>query len=462
MKATKLIDTLRHTVEKHALFKPGDTLVVGFSGGADSTALLYLLTSLKDYSLKLIAAHLNHGLRGIDSDNDEEFCRLTSEKLGIQFITKKLNISTIAKKNHINLEDAGRQERISFFDEILRLNSATAVALAHHADDQTETVLMRLLRGSGMTGLSGICYKNEKGYVRPLLDIPSTDLKNWLSQKKISWCEDATNNDIKYLRNRIRHQLIPLLKSYNPSICQTINKTSDLMKTDDDFLQEETFRLFTLLCKISKNSIYFDSRKLLKLHPSIQRRLIRMVYQKLNGSLNSFDTEHCLKIIELCKISKNGRISLPNGIQVYKSYKEIVFTILDLQRDELTPLNILEPGKYTLSDGSQILICEENTTCIKFESKRTMSIDGDKAAFPWLVRSYKAGDIFQPSGMNGHKKIKNLFIDLKIPLQIRKTIPLFIADKEIFWVGGIRHSGKVAISGESKKIITIKLFSPED
>ena len=191
---------------------------MALSGGADSAALLDLLSRLPGYNLHLVAAHLNHSLRGVESDADEEFCRLLAARYAIPFEARRIDVRRVAEESRLNLEDAGRRARIELFDEIRIKYGATAVALAHHGDDQAETVLMRLLRGSGMTGLSGMAYRNARGYVRPLLDITRPDIEQYLRGRGLEWREDASNSDTAYLRNRIRHQLLPLLEEYNPDI----------------------------------------------------------------------------------------------------------------------------------------------------------------------------------------------------------------------------------------------------
>ena len=194
-------------IRTQQLFRPGDTLIIGLSGGADSCALLDLLASLSAFPLRLIAAHLNHTLRGSDSDDDEEFCRDLAAHHQIPFEARRVDVKALAAKESLNLEDAGRRARIAFFDELRDRWQAAAVVLAHHADDQAETLLMRLLRGSGMSGLVGMPWRNGRNYVRPLLEISRSEIEAYLSARQLNWREDASNRDTAFLRNRIRHEL---------------------------------------------------------------------------------------------------------------------------------------------------------------------------------------------------------------------------------------------------------------
>lgn len=456
-----ITQTFLNTIEKHSLVSKGDTLIVGYSGGADSTALLHLLHSLPGYELTLIAVHLNHRLRGDDSDKDEEFCRENAHKLGIQFESKQVNVQEIARIQRINLEDAGRQSRFRFFDDLMITYGAAAIVLAHHADDQAETVLMRLLRGSGMTGLSGIGHRNSKGYIRPLLDIPANDLRNWLREQDIPWREDASNADTTYLRNRIRHVLIPLLQTWNPSTVATINAAADIITEDNNLLHEYALDTFKQLCLITPASVQCSTAGLLSLHRSLIRRIIRLMYEQVSGTLHGFGRIHCEDCIELCRsMAANTSISLPHGIVARKEYNTLVIshtTKADTLSKETT---ISGFGTYPLWDGLNISIAEAEQDDDIFNTQSGCTIvDYDMTPFPWQIRTFRPGDRIHPFGMNGHKKIKDLFIDLKIPLQERNRIPLFFANNELFWVGGLRLSTPATVTNNTTHRIRISIQS---
>lgn len=450
--------TVLNTIESHALFAKGDTLIVGFSGGADSTALLHLLHSLPGYGLKLIAAHLNHSLRGKESDEDELFCQKTCRDLGIGFESLKVDVKAVAESERVNLEDAGRQVRGRFFDTIKQKYCAIGTAIAHHADDQTETVLMRFLRGSGMTGLSGMGYINQRGYIRPLLDIPATELRFWLKNRNIQWREDSSNSDTNFLRNRIRHQLIPLLETYNPAIRETINSTAEIIAIDNDGLNQQTLETYAKICTVSASSLSCRINDLISLHQSLARRVIRLMYKQISGSCNGFAKPHCSDILTICHSSRaNASINLPNQITAYKEYATLTLSKQPFEQTTHSETTISGTGTWQLQDGSRVIVtaAEEKESA---DDKNIVIIDISALPFPWHVRTFRAGDRMQPSGMTGHKKLKDLFIDLKIPRSIRTVTPLFFAGDELFWVGGIRLSALATVRDNTKSTIQISLI----
>jgi tRNA(Ile)-lysidine synthase len=314
------------TVLEQQLFKPGDTLIVGLSGGADSTALLDLLANLPGMPLHLIAAHLNHCLRGAESDSDEIFCRQLSEKYRIPFESRRVDVKTLADKNSLNLEDAGRLTRIAFFDELLNARKAQAVVLAHHADDQAETVLMRLLRGSGMTGLAGISYRNDRGYVRPLLGITRSEIETYLIERNLVWREDSSNRDITFLRNRIRHELLPLLEQYNPSVRKQLATTATILSAENDLLDKLARQAASEICKTSQYGITCCIKSLKSQSPALQRRLIRLTLSRLCGNLEQFSHHHIEAISRMIVSTRsNSTINLPQNIVTIKEYDALVF-----------------------------------------------------------------------------------------------------------------------------------------
>lgn len=452
-----ITQVLGRTIKANSLFKSNDTLVVGFSGGADSTALLHLLHTIPGYNFTLIAAHLNHTLRGDESDGDEQFCRDIATGLGIRFESRRVDIKSLAEREKLNLEDAGRQARGKFFDELKQKYDAAGIVLAHHADDQTETVLMRFLRGSGMTGLSGMEYKNHKGCIRPLLDIPGKDLRSWLSEKGIPWREDSSNCDTTFLRNRIRRELIPLLETYNPAIRTSINATAGIIAADDELLHNQALEAYGRICSASASSVQCRIDDLISQHPSLARRIVRLMYREINGSCNNLTKLHCLDCLSLCNSeAANASIALPNGIVARKEYDRLLVSKSSSDHGEFREATIAAPGVWPLWDNLQLAIAETDLA-YEASSKNTIIIPSCAAPFPWSVRTFQAGDRMQPCGMTGHKKIKDLFMDLKIPRQERSRIPLFFAQGELFWVAGIRISTSVSADSSTSQrlIITI-------
>ena len=435
---TVLLSRVERTVSRQQLFQPGDTLVVALSGGADSTALLDLLAKLPHYNLHLIAAHLNHCLRGTESDTDEEFCRLVAVRQGIPFEARRIDVKTLAEVSRLNLEDAGRRARIEFLDEVCSKYGATAVALAHHADDQAETVLMRLLRGSGMTGLSGMAYRNARGYVRPLLDITRSDIEQYLRARGLKWREDASNGETIYLRNRVRHKLLPILEKYNPAIRSCLATTASIISGDEALLEELTERVFAESFLVEDGRAVCSIGQLRTLNPALRRRVLRHAFKQVSGTLEGVSVRHIDAISDLIDSDRpNSRIALPQAVAVVREYDKMVFMYSDeLALETDFELLIAEPGIYRLPCGGSLVVELINVVTLPVDSG-TACFDLDKIPFPWLVRTFRPGDRIVPFGMSGRKKVKDVFIDRKIPVSERRRIPLLFCGDDLVWIAGV-------------------------
>lgn len=443
------------------LFRPGDTLIVGLSAGADSTALLDLLATLPAFPLRLVAAHLNHCLRGGDSDADELFCRDTAARYGIPFASRRVDVRAIAGEYSCGLEDAGRRARIGFFDELAATWKAAAVVLAHHADDQAETLLMRLLRGAGTSGLAGMSSRNGRGYVRPLLEITRAEIETYLTGRGLSWREDASNRDTAFVRNRIRHELLPLLESYNPSVRRALAATAGILSGEDGLLSALAAKAAEGVCRMSADTASCDI-PLLGTYPiPLQRRIIRQMLFHTAGNLEHFTNRHVENILLMIRSERpNIRNDLPQQIVVVRGYDTL--TIGRRGRPALEPPEIMidGPGLYQLPDGSRILIALSPASAVPEKPATTFCFDADRAPFPWHVRTFRPGDRIRPLGMNGRKKVKNLFIDEKVPVALRTRIPLVFSAGELIWAVGLRTSHCARIDNSSSRIVTVVLSLP--
>jgi tRNA(Ile)-lysidine synthase len=459
-----LVSRVERIIHRQRLFKPGDTLIVALSGGADSTALLDLLSRLAGFNLNLIAAHVNHCLRGAESDADQEFCQASASRYAIPFEVRRVDVRSLASENRLNLEDAGRQARIEFLDEVRGKYGAAAVVLAHHADDQAETVLMRLLRGSGMTGLSGMAYRNARGYVRPLLEITRSEIEQYLRRRSLEWHEDASNNDKTYLRNRIRHELLPLLEEYNPAIRSCLCSTASILRGDDTLLSELTQRAAAESYQTVDGMIVCSVRKLRSLDPALRQRVLRHVFKQLAASLEGVNLHHIDAVCDLIESDRpNSQLALPHGVTAVRVYDRIVLTQTALRLTSTSfdtagfELQITGPGYYQLPDYGSITVEPVETVAFPANPDTTY-FDLIKTPFPWLVRTFRPGDRIQPFGMTGRKKVKNIFIDRKIPLAERRRIPLLFCDAELFWIAGVCASELCRIDTSSATPVQVSWY----
>jgi len=438
--------------------------VVGLSGGADSSALLDLLTKFPDYNLHLVAAHLNHTLRGAESDADEEFCRGLASRYAIPFESRRVDVARMASELRLNLEDAGRRARIEFLDEVRRKYGAAAVILAHHADDQAETVLMRLLRGSGTTGLSGMAYRNSRGYLRPLLEISRSEIERYLRAGGLGWREDASNSDTAYLRNRIRHGLLPLLEEYNPAIRSCLAATASILGDDEALLGELAEQAFAGSCRMEEGNVLCSVGKLRTLNPALRRRVLRHACLQLSGNLAGVGLRHIDALRDLIDSGRpNSRLALPQGIAAVREYDRLLLTRTDMNvlrlRSATVPdagfeLLITGPGCHQLPGGGFLAVDETGGSSAPADSG-TARIDFDRFPFPWLVRTFRPGDRIAPFGMSGRKKVKDVFIDRKIPLSERKRLPLLFCGDELLWVAGVCVSELCRIDTPSADVVQV-------
>lgn len=453
-----LISRLARTICQQQLFRAHDRLVVALSGGADSCALLDLLTRLPGYDLVLVAAHLNHGLRGAESDGDEQFCRELAAGYGIPFESCRIDVGALAQAEGLNLEDAGRRARISFLDAVRQQHGAAAVVTAHHSDDQAETVLMRLLRGSGMAGLSGMRYRNQRGYLRPLLDVTRAQIEQHLVQEGLAWREDASNRDTNFLRNRIRHELLPLLEQYNPAIRQRLTSTAAILADEEQLLESLAETAFEELFRRNDGGLA-GSIAGLKTHPAaLQRRILRLAYRQLTGNLDGLGLEHIEAVLRLPDSPRpNARLALPQNISVLRAYDRLLFRSgPENPPDPAVETVISAPGQYRVAGGG-ILTIETASAPVDFNNLPADSACFDlyRTPFPWLVRTFQPGDRMAPFGLGGSKKVKEIFINRKIPLAERRRIPLVFCGEDLIWIAGVCTSELCRIDDAASSVILV-------
>ena len=433
-------------IREYALCKPGDTLIVAFSGGADSAALLDILANLPGYNLVLVVAHLNHLLRGAESDADELFARAAAERYGCPIALSRVDVAGQAKQKGLSLEEAGREARYAFFRAVAAEHAAIAVALGHHQGDQAETVLMRLLRGAGGSGLSGMRPKSAAGMiVRPLLSLRRPEIEAYLHKGGLSWREDSSNAETRFLRNRIRHELLPYLESFNTDIEARLCRTAEALAADEEVLATAAGGAFSRAVAVTPSGVEADVEALCREPLALRKRLYRQAIAAVKGDLRRISFTHLAAIDRLVFAARpNSELILPGGIRVIRAYRLLRFT---LQREEPLfagcELLLAGPGDYALPCGGRLLIeeCAETAVAYAADANKLLVLAG-QLRFPVTVRYFRNGDRFIPLGMSSRKKLKKLFIDRKIPLLARKRMPLLVERGEIVWVCGVQAAEK--------------------
>jgi tRNA(Ile)-lysidine synthase len=448
-------------ISDNNLFRAGETVIVAVSGGADSIALLDILANLKDMKLTLVVAHINHMLRGEESEADAAFVSELSKSYRLPVELHSVDVRELSRTEKLSLEMGGRLARYAWFNDVATRYGATSIALAHHADDQAETVLMRLLRGSGTTGLAGIPLQSADRYVRPLLNCTRAEIEAYLHLKKISYRTDRTNTDLNFLRNRIRHELLPYLQTFNPLIHGRLANTAEILAADESLLDDITEKAFSRLATVSPDEVVINLPDSRNEPRGLRLRLYRKAILAAKGNLAHINFRNLLDIDALIFSDKaNSGVDLPGGIRVNKCYQQLAFGPADYyRRGAGIELNIGGPGIFPLPEGKALSISitspPENDNNIPVTSAY---FDLSAVPFPWLVRTFKPGDRIIPSGMTGSKKIKDLFIDLKIPLHARRRIPLLFSNDKLFWICGVRVAAGTAANASSDTVVRVDIL----
>lgn len=456
-----LKDKVLTTIKEYNLIEENDNILVGVSGGPDSMALLYILLEIKELiPFNIHIAHVNHGVRGEDAKADQLFVEEIAKKLSLPYYTKNVNMIQYGKDKGISSEEAGRELRYGFFREILVSLGGGKIAVAHNMNDQAETLIMRFLRGTGIDGLKGMDFIT-KDIIRPILGIDRREIETYILDNKIDTVLDKTNLESIYSRNKVRLELIPYIEeNFNPNIVNTLWRTSRISSIDSEFLEESSEERYNIIVKSQdKHSIILDSDKLLKEHKSIQQRIIRSCISKVNGSLQGITETQVSSVINLFQASNTGKeVHLSNGIVAKTSYGDLIIE-KNINKDVNRYLYKLKsPGVNNLEDigysfNIEIFPMDKGFTIDK--EKNTRYFDFDVVKGDLFVRNRLEGDRLTPFGMRGTKKLKDYFIDEKVPKETRDKIPLIVDDENILWVVGYRTNDIYKVTKKTKRVLSI-------
>ncbi|MBZ9609572.1 tRNA lysidine(34) synthetase TilS [Clostridium estertheticum] len=459
-------ETVMDFIKENSMFDKGDKVIVAFSGGPDSTCLLYILNNFKEeLGITLIGAHLNHCLRGDESDKDQEYAKEICESLNIDFYSEKVDVHRISKEKNLSCEMAGREARYGYFEKLMVKLNANKVALAHNANDQAETILMRIMRGTGIEGIVGIRPVRDKIYVRPILRLSRKKIEKYCLSNNINPRIDKSNLENIYARNKVRLELIPYMEeNFNKDIIKTLNRLSTIVKKDNEYLENISEKEYKKHCEIGQQRVIINKAAFAE-HEAILSRIIRSALLAVNHNLYNFEKVHIYSIIELQRHGTGKSIMLPQNIIVENCYGNIhiyIYVKATEANNNQYSLNINQENfihslnkvvKIDVNPKLQFTEFKEND-CIKY-------FDYDKIKKPIIFRYRKDGDRFIPLGMKGSKKIKDLFIDLKIPKAQRNAIPLICFGDNIGWVVGYRVSEKFKVTKDTKNILQIRIGREE-
>jgi len=471
-----LISRVFNTIAAFEMFRPNERVVVGVSGGPDSVSLLHILDAMRDrLPLHLAVAHLNHGLRGEASDRDESFVRNLAGKMGALFFCERTDARVLADAQGRSLEEAGRVARYEFFHRVADLHGFEKIALGHHADDNAETVLMYLLRGSGMLGLTGISPVCGSRIVRPLIRLRRKEILRYLSENGLNFVFDASNEDVGFLRNRIRCQLIPLLQNqYNPKIIDALNRLSNLACAEEAWLDSVTTPLLltaTVREEIRRMELCIRT---LRRHPvGALRRILRQAVERVKGNLRRISLVHVDAAVKIVYgNNERARLDLPDRIQIQRNQGRLIILKEEAHRQRGLSGSASSGGFcYTIDSDMQSLFIEpmgayliltrqENSgfQMLQNTGNSVAFLDRDCVRFPLTVRNPIAGDRFAPLGMKGRQTLKKYLINRKVPRQIRSLCPVLLSQDQIIWIGGHQIDDSVKVTSKTRHVLKIELL----
>lgn len=443
------------TIEKNALINKGDKVLAALSGGADSVFMLCVLCELREkLKITVAAVHLNHMIRGAEADGDEAYAAELCTKLQIPFYAKRTDVPKIAKELGISEELAGREARYEFFEDLTQKYNFTKIATAHNKNDKAETVLMRIMRGTGIDGLCGIKYKRDN-IIRPVLDITRDEIEAYLEENQIEYKNDSTNKSAEYTRNRVRNELIPLIREkFNPSIVDSLCALADNTREDSEFINAYAKRLYQRINSPmpNKKPTVLEIKSLNMLDRSLRNRMYSLAAAEVMGKDYKLERVHYNIIDNLLEKETGVGASFPMGLKINVKYGWLEFeseTETEEKKDfcyEIEPkgscdeLNL----KFEITDASRK--CEKNQMLADYDK-----LEGKKLC----VRSRKAGDKIVIYKDGRSRKLKDYFIDKKIPRVERDKIRLLCSGKEVIAIIGDRVAENHKINTNSKKGLLI-------
>lgn len=451
-----LLETVRDFMRRHRMVQSGDKVLVAVSGGADSVALLDILNRLREeLHIRLHVAHLNHSLRGADSDEDARFVEALCSDLGIPFTGGTEDVRAFVREQGLSSEEGARIVRYRFLENVAEQVGAARIATGHTADDQAETVLFRLLRGSGVKGVGGMHPVREERFIRPLLAVRRWEIEQYLTGRRRVFRCDRSNEDPAFTRNRIRWELLPFLRErFNPNIVRTLVRAAAILRDEDDFAERETARALEQIAKKrEKRKIVLDLPAFLEYHRALRRRLIRRICGELAQSPGFEETERMMRLAS----GQGGMLRAASGIRVQRVQNALLFKLGE------TPA-----FRYTVPMEDGLALPELEARLITSVFPRVSSeeaswrsdgacafFDRDTLTGALTVRNREPGDRIQPFGMKGHKKVKDLLMDRKIPRILRDEAPVLCDAEKIIWVIGMATSEVCRVRSRTERVLKV-------
>lgn len=472
---TKFESRVAGFIAANKLFEPADRVLLAISGGADSTALLHILFALKTkgvLDIDFICVHFNHQLRGFESDEDASFVAEQAGNLNLKLTIKKIDVKKEAGKNKLSIETAARKLRIANLVDIAKTNNCNRIVTAHQKNDNAETIIQRLARGTGFRGLGGIWPAKKLAenilFVRPLLSVTRKEIIEYLEQQNLKWRTDKTNADCKYRRNYIRHRLMPeIQKNCKLSIIEQLFDLSCLAQKFHNLVCNNAKKAWQDFADCNDSQVIFEAAGFLSQPESVMIELIRLALATLGCGERDFTQGHYKKILRLAEQNVSGKkFMLPGGIVVWKEYEKLFFALM---RKKSCPINkskasikLQIPGQVEFDNYliEASVFNFDQGLFEKFRAEKTGFIewlDFDKIELPLKIRFRKSGDRFVPLGMTEEKKVGKFLTNARVPQKLRRKIMIISDVRKILWVWPIRINEGVKVDGKTKNVLQLEI-----
>ncbi|MBF0458009.1 MAG: tRNA lysidine(34) synthetase TilS [Nitrospirae bacterium] len=449
------LDKIRDTVAKYAMLREGDTVVAGLSGGADSVALLHALKTL-GLGLNLHAVYIDHGLRPFETPAEIEFCANLCKAIGVSFCSEQISLPP---KKIANAQDTLRKLRYEILEKIAYECKAARIALGHNKDDQAETVVLNFLRGSALSGLGGIppCRGN---IIRPLIETTREDIEKYLEEIGQEFVTDPSNLTQKYTRNKVRLSLLPVLKTYNPNIVDTLSRNAGIIRDENLYMERLTIKkTMTIISRKSQQRIELFLTPLQTIEKAILRRVLKTALSSVE-TLKGIGAGHIDDIITLINNASAGAsIILPKGIRAIKGYSILTITTEEKPERISNTYSLSIPGELIIKEAGVVIRAALTDIAQDAATKLSVVVDGDRLPLNTLtVRARLNGDFFYPLGFGRRKKVQDFFVDEKVPKDNRDRVPLVFSGDDLVWIAGMRGDERFKPTAETKQFVKLELL----
>lgn len=489
-----LLRIVREAIRSHDLFSPRDTVVVGVSGGVDSLCLLHVLLRLApELDVRLHVGHLEHGIRGRESEEDARYVAELSAEWGVPISVGRADVPALARERGLAVEEAARQARYRFLGDLARSLGGRTVAVAHHADDQAETVLMHFLRGSGLAGLRGMLPLSRLDelrlgervepappgeairLVRPLLDVRRTEIERYVAELGLEPRFDRSNLDTTHFRNRLRHELLPYLETFNPNVREVLRRTAVVAAGDYQVLRGVVMDEWPRVVREeSDDAIAFDLPSLRELPDGLVRSLLREGVHRLRRSLRNINWVHVEDALQVVRRGATGAAAtLPAGLMLRLGYDDALLADIahraeppDAPRAPGVPAGVALPGRTALGGGWALDLRVVPREALpegwdRERHPRAAYLDADRLPSPLVVRGRRPGDRMRPLGMGGTQKVADLMINRKLPREERAAVPILAGDGDIVWVVGLHVDERYTITPATRRVVVASVVRVE-